>query len=390
MRRVIALLAVLMIAVSLTVAGAVPGSQSDPVLSLSYIQNVFIPQIEAGMRKSADERFAAAIAAAEKTSEQMLDSRVKSASVTKQQLQDAAVYRGTLALYSGGRYLRAPSKQTVTVRAGERILISPGSSLTLQSGAARLVGPAGAAVINTTYGGPSDVNSAVLPRSRYVAAEGHVIGFHSTADSAIVVEGYYQIVPAFQPSAAHYAFALKSLDLFRGSNLGFELEREGTRLEAVIMLLRLIGEEEQALAYTGTHPYTDVPYWAGDTANKYVAYAYARGYTKGISNTLFGSYNTITAEQYMTFLLRALGYQDGTDFQWKTSLDKGVALKILSAEERTALERFGFYRDDIARTSWRALYASRKAGGTLGETLAAQGLFTKSALEEAAAGIPGK
>lgn len=55
------------------------------------------------------------------------------------------------------------------------------------------------------------------------------------------------------------------------------------------------------------HPsFQDVPEWA----LKYVAYAYAKGYSKGTSSTTFSPDELLDAKSYVTFVLRALGYDD--------------------------------------------------------------------------------
>lgn len=43
------------------------------------------------------------------------------------------------------------------------------------------------------------------------------------------------------------------------------------------MLIRLLGEESEALTCTAYQPFTDVPDWA----LPYAAYAYSKGYTNG-------------------------------------------------------------------------------------------------------------
>jgi hypothetical protein len=58
------------------------------------------------------------------------------------------------------------------------------------------------------------------------------------------------------------AEALKELGLFKGSDKGFELERAPSRVEAMVMLVRLLGKEEEAKENNYEHPFTDVPEWA--------------------------------------------------------------------------------------------------------------------------------
>lgn len=58
------------------------------------------------------------------------------------------------------------------------------------------------------------------------------------------------------------ADALNLLGLFRGTDLGYELDRALNRAEALTLVVRMVGAEEEALAGSYAHPYTDVPAWA--------------------------------------------------------------------------------------------------------------------------------
>ena len=90
-------------------------------------------------------------------------------------------------------------------------------------------------------------------------------------------------------------------------------------LQAVTMLVRLLGKEAEAKAGTWTVPFSDLADWA----RPYVGYAYANGLTNGLSAERFGSDDKVTANQHLTFILRALGYSSERDFQW----DKAVGGK---------------------------------------------------------------
>lgn len=57
----------------------------------------------------------------------------------------------------------------------------------------------------------------------------------------------------------------------------FELGRAMTRSEAVTMLVRLLGRENEALSGKWETPFTDVPAWA----EPYVGLAYENGLTTG-------------------------------------------------------------------------------------------------------------
>ena len=60
-------------------------------------------------------------------------------------------------------------------------------------------------------------------------------------------------VSASGVTGAEAVHTLETLGLVRGSAAGFEPERSATRAEAAVMLLRLMGKEEAALA-SGTMP----------------------------------------------------------------------------------------------------------------------------------------
>lgn len=109
-----------------------------------------------------------------------------------------------------------------------------------------------------------------------------------------------------------YANTLAQLGLFRGTGIGYELERELTRTEAAVMLVRLLGAEKKALSETYDTPFTDVRDWA----KPYVGWLYKHGMVKGIAPDQFGSDSRMTYQQYFILLLRCLDYDDGTDFEY--------------------------------------------------------------------------
>ena len=144
---------------------------------------------------------------------------------------------------------------------------------------------------------------------------------------------------------------LKTLGLFKGvSDTDFDLNRAPTRIEALVMLIRLLGKEEEALGNEWRHPFTDVPGWA----DRYVGYAYRMGITNGISETQYGAGNA-SAAQYLTFVLRALYYsdKDGRDFTWDKPFDLAKKVGILP----DMVDTNDFWRADVVTVSYAALSA---------------------------------
>lgn len=160
------------------------------------------------------------------------------------------------------------------------------------------------------------------------------------------------------------ANSLYELGLFQGKGTTangrpiYALNDTPTRAEAVTMLVRLLGREQEAKAGAWDLPFTDVPEWA----RPYVGYAYANGLTNGIGAGRFGSGQAVMADQYMTFLLRALGYSSETDFVWNAAADYGAGLGLKIADRKA------FTRGQVAAVS-AAVLAQKQKGSAL--TLAA-------------------
>lgn len=161
---------------------------------------------------------------------------------------------------------------------------------------------------------------------------------------------------------------LKELGLFEGvSDSSFELERAPTRAEALVMLIRLLGEEEAAVSGDYSHPFTDVPEWA----DAYVGYAYQTGLTTGISDTEFGMLDASCAT-YLTFVLRALGYEEGEQFSWSSPYLLAKKAGLLPSSVKIN----GFTRADVVLVSYAALSAYQAGTEqTLAEKLVERGVF---------------
>ena len=165
-------------------------------------------------------------------------------------------------------------------------------------------------------------------------------------------------VPALAADFTHCADYLKDMGLFQGGADGYDLDRAPTRLEASVMLVRLLGAEEEAKAIsTYTAPFTDVADWA----KPYVQYLYDNGLSNGVGNGKFGSDSLCTAQQYTTFLLRALGYSDaaGGDFTYATAMEFARNLGLV---DMLNCDENNFLRDNLAAMSFTALATKPKSG----------------------------
>ena len=171
------------------------------------------------------------------------------------------------------------------------------------------------------------------------------------------------------------------MGLVRGAANGFELYRGATRAEAVTMLIRLLNEETLATEGEFTHHFTDVDAWA----NKIVAYALHKGYANGVSSNKFGASSPTTVNHYMTFLLRALGYNDTAgDFKWDSAMEAAVKYGVITEDERLWISSTPFYRDHMVYLSYYALQANMKgADKTLLESLVERGAVSSTKAKNA-------
>ncbi len=166
-------------------------------------------------------------------------------------------------------------------------------------------------------------------------------------------------LPASGTSCSNYekAVDLKVLGLFANKPDDFELDRAPTRAEGAVMLVRMLGKEYQVKQGSYSHPFTDVPAWADD----YVGYIYQNGIANGVSDDLFGSSRLISAAQYVTFVLRSMGYKDNADFSYASVLDKARELSLLTSAELTDLKnKDNFLRNDLVAVSHNALSVKMK------------------------------
>lgn len=243
-----------------------------------------------------------------------------------------------------------------------------GDKISIRTGDITISGTGSVVNLSTTEEivNPTSLSSSV----QYLITEDS--DFTITVNSLIAqiyIVGDYEYTNPYSVIYTDYANALYSLGLFSGSNYGYQLDRPATRLESLVMFIRLIGEEEQALAFEGSHNFTDVDTWA----EKYVAYAYNQGYTNGMTETEFGSTRYVRDLDYYTFILRALGYVDNVDFTWAIAYDKAKEIGLIPEDFESYYE---LYRDHLVFVSFNSLgLTTNGQTTTLSDALIQNGLF---------------
>ena len=186
--------------------------------------------------------------------------------------------------------------------------------------------------------------------------------------SAPVVETNY--------GAARGLYTLGLAQGYDTTGTNFGLGDNLTRIQTVVQVIRFLGKEAEVKAGTYSHPFTDVPAWA----NNYVGYAYANNITSGRSATQFDPDGVVDEMQFLTFMLRAIGYSDKDgDFVWNDPYALANKVRMSKADGTGSI----FTRGDAFRTSWDTLYATAKNGDRVYENLEGAGVFVSADLAKA-------
>ncbi|RED60273.1 cupredoxin domain-containing protein [Cohnella lupini] len=118
--------------------------------------------------------------------------------------------------------------------------------------------------------------------------------------------------------------AVTQLGVLKGDGQGVTdayLGKTTTRLQAAILMLRLIGKEQEALDYMGTDTFADAAD-AGKASQPVLAYL-KNNPTYGWGGTGTGNFEpnaAITAQQIYKVMLESLNYRSGTDFAFKDTI----------------------------------------------------------------------
>ncbi|MCR5826670.1 MAG: S-layer homology domain-containing protein [Oscillospiraceae bacterium] len=336
---------------------AAGGDADDPLISLDYLTEVFAPAAEDAAQKALDEAGEAVYEAAE-----------------------AQWRAGVDAAGAGASMERARTWTQALLKHGDVLTLPTGSQVLLLSGSVSAQYETGA-VVDATAGTELPSGGELAAQHRYLTAEDTTARFTVVSRTAVVeyCGAYHFSYSNATPDYNAMATALRTLHLFRGSTTGygegFDLELTPTRIQALVMLIRLLGEEEDALACTGVSPFDDVPasYWGAP----YVAYAVQKGYTNGVGNNCFAPNVDASAPMFVEFILRALGYSSTAQTDVSTAASRARAAGVMTAGELAVLDTVDFLRADIVYLSWYALETPVAQNmETLHRKLEGMGVFT--------------
>ncbi len=349
----------LLLALSAGILSIGIAAEDDPLLSLSYLEEIYKPQLLAEYALVANSTLHSVYG------NQLL------------QLCDT-LGQAKLDAQQGDTGLRNTSG-SFRVKSGDLLTLRPGTALVLLSGSA---------ITDTLL---SDVTAGAAVTGTLPLNHSHMAsqdtGITITSPTAVVqITGSYTLEVSDAVDFNALADGLHTMGLFQGGSTGYELERYPSRVEGLVMFLRLLGLEDEALASTVSHPFSDVPAWA----DRYVAYAYAEGLTQGTGQNQFSPDARLTSQQYITFLLRALHYEESADFSYDTAMTDSVRLGLFSQQE-SAMVTANFTRAHMVYLSFYSLFGvDQDAGELLLVRLEKAGTVTEASIAGGLSCIVGK
>lgn len=166
------------------------------------------------------------------------------------------------------------------------------------------------------------------------------------------------------------AEGMARLGILKGTEEGYELQREVTRAEALTFIWRTTG-----VAFTDIGadlPFEDVRgHWAEDTILKF----YINGFINGTSEKTFEPQRTVTGKEFVKILLSVMGYEGVTI---ENAFEKAKESELITNNftETVIFENYPLFRSDVTRLCHSALLSKCPDGVMLYKKLIEKGLYT--------------
>ncbi|MDR1669829.1 MAG: hypothetical protein LBR76_07720 [Oscillospiraceae bacterium] len=341
-------------------ASAAPGMTDDPLVTKRYIEDLYIPSIREKASLAVDARFSEAFAQA-----QALLDTIPAVPLNGRD----AVARKALSRVN----LFAGSPVKIQLAKGTILTVGMGASVRLLSGGAE---HKTGVLADATAG--QGAAGALAERHLYLCLDEEA-SLKATADASVMLSGGYRVTLPYVPLYTDLCEAMVKMGIVDT----YELERESSRLEMMVIFLVLMGVRGESDTYAGTHPFTDVPVWA----DRNVAYLYNNGYIAGTGGDRLEPTRPSSVKQTCFLMLKALGYTDGADISFATATDDAVRLGLYSRRELDILSADEYTRDTLMYMTYYALFAGYKNGGRVLDRLTEKGLVDWSAAERAVAAV---
>jgi hypothetical protein len=320
-----------------TTASAMPGTHENPVVTLRYIEDDYLPSVYQKAALAAERRMDSVFA----------DITGLLGNNGNMPLNEAALIRKIVSRISQ----LAPSSGAIGLKAGSVLTLGQGASLIPVSGSSA---HRGGVLTNSTAGQDVAAGSVLLHRNRYFGLSEET-SVKITSDAVFLLQGGYRVTPPYVPMYTDLCEALMMMEIINT----YELPRITMRTEMFIIFITILGVKDEASATAGTHPFTDCPEWF----EPYLIYLYDNGHTAGTGNNRFSPDDTGSVQQLSFILLKALGYQDGIDVSYASAVNDAVRLGLFTRRELEILQSEEFTRDAMMYMTYYSLFARYKDSG---------------------------
>jgi hypothetical protein len=321
-------------------ASALPGTSENPVVTLRYIEDIYLPSIEAKTTAAANLHIDGIL------------SGIRTLLGGGNSLNEEALTRKVMSQLT----FQTAGTELLTLKSDSVLAIGLGSSFVLKTGGVTL----DRGILTDLSAGRDIAAGAALEQRREYAGLSAETRVRVTEDAAILLAGTYRLIPPYAVMYKDLCEALMTMEIINT----YELERNTTRMEMFIIFVTILGVKDEASVYPGTHPFTDTRW--GD---EYVAYLYANNHTAGTGNNRFSPNDPGSVQQLCFIMLKALGYQDGVDVTFATAVEDAVRLGLFSKREVDILRSESFTRDAMMYMTYYSLFAEYKTGGRVIDNL---------------------
>lgn len=287
MKKIGAVLIAVVLLIGIGVALAVGGSSSDPLISLSYIEDTYLPGLTERLQKRASdgtkEAYAAAVARLDK-------------------LGEADVAQAENAPKGEGGYASAALKQ------GGSLALSSGGGIVVNEGACRL---SAGTLADVTAGRTVAAGENLVTAHRYIVTSTTATlqmtapGKLSYQGEGTVRDGAGDGLPFQDVATTDWFYSAVEFVYGRGyySGMGenrFEPKTAMTRAMLATVLHRVSGGKERG----ESGQFSDIPAtsWYADGVN----WASTYGVVKGVGDGIYAPNDPVTREQMVTMLYRYL------------------------------------------------------------------------------------
>lgn len=154
------------------------------------------------------------------------------------------------------------------------------------------------------------------------------------------------------------AVVLNNLGIYPAVGKDFGLSKNITRIEGVVLLVKLLGKESIVLKSNYSCPFTDVSV----SYRPYIGYLYQIGLIDYKKGQKFGQGVYMNSSEFVAYMLNALGYSKKQgDFNPLYSLNKAVSLGIISSSYCNSLKNSKYLlKDDAAAIIYNLLSIKTK------------------------------